>query len=153
ELLLLLPPHHPHRRLAHPQRHPRPAPQMPHVHRRLRSDVHRPGHFYSLRRSLAHGFARPLRHHTRLLSFAPRLALFQTEIKPGAFPYPTDSRYHPSHRSTADFPGHSMITRIWHGWTNPENANAYESLLRNEIFPSIERRQIPGYRGISLLRT
>jgi len=45
-----------------------------------------------------------------------------------------------------------MICRIWHGWTLPENADAYESLLMNEIFPGINNRQIEGYRGIELLR-
>jgi len=44
------------------------------------------------------------------------------------------------------------IRRIWHGWTVPENADEYENLLRNEIFPSIEAKDIPGYRGIELLR-
>ncbi|MFX1323060.1 MAG: antibiotic biosynthesis monooxygenase [Promethearchaeota archaeon] len=45
-----------------------------------------------------------------------------------------------------------MIARIWHGWTSFKNANTYEDLLRNEIFPSIENRNIKGYRKISLLR-
>lgn len=45
-----------------------------------------------------------------------------------------------------------MITRVWHGWTKPENAAAYESLLLDEIFPGIETRGIAGYRGIELLR-
>lgn len=45
-----------------------------------------------------------------------------------------------------------MISRIWHGWTTLENADAYESLLRSEIFQGIAKRQIPGYRGIHLLR-
>ncbi|MFX0049222.1 MAG: antibiotic biosynthesis monooxygenase [Candidatus Hermodarchaeota archaeon] len=45
-----------------------------------------------------------------------------------------------------------MIARIWHGWTSFENANTYEDLLRNEIFPSIENRNIKGYKKISLLR-
>ena len=45
-----------------------------------------------------------------------------------------------------------MISRIWHGWTTPENADAYEALLRHEIFAGIEARQIAGYRGIHLLR-
>ncbi len=44
------------------------------------------------------------------------------------------------------------IKRIWHGWTTPENAAAYESLLRAEVFPGIEAKKIPGYRGIELLR-
>jgi len=45
-----------------------------------------------------------------------------------------------------------MIARIWHGWTSFENANTYEDLLRNEIFPSIENKNIKGYRKISLLK-
>ena len=45
-----------------------------------------------------------------------------------------------------------MITRIWHGWTTPENADAYEELLRSEILVGIANRQIEGYRGIHLLR-
>ncbi|MFX1551151.1 MAG: antibiotic biosynthesis monooxygenase [Promethearchaeota archaeon] len=45
-----------------------------------------------------------------------------------------------------------MIARIWHGWTSFENADLYEDLLRNEIFPSIVDRNIKGYRKISLLR-
>lgn len=45
-----------------------------------------------------------------------------------------------------------MISRIWHGWTSPANADAYESLLKEEIFVGIGRRAIPGYRGIHLLR-
>jgi heme-degrading monooxygenase HmoA len=45
-----------------------------------------------------------------------------------------------------------MISRIWHGWTTPENAGAYEKLLREEIFKWIESKEIVGYRGIQLLR-
>src|SRR5262249_32067166 len=45
-----------------------------------------------------------------------------------------------------------MITRIWHGWTNRQNAAAYERLLREEIFTGIERRGLGGYHGISLLK-
>lgn len=45
-----------------------------------------------------------------------------------------------------------MITRIWHGWTAPENADAYEALLKSEIFPEIRAKDIAGYRGITLLR-
>ncbi len=45
-----------------------------------------------------------------------------------------------------------MIVRIWHGWTTPENADTYEALLKEEIFVGIGDRQIPGYRGIRLLR-
>lgn len=45
-----------------------------------------------------------------------------------------------------------MISRIWHGWTTPANADVYEALLKEEIFVGIENRQIAGYRGIHLLR-
>lgn len=45
-----------------------------------------------------------------------------------------------------------MISRIWHGWTTMQNADAYEALLLSEVFSGIERRDIPGYRGIQLLR-
>lgn len=45
-----------------------------------------------------------------------------------------------------------MISRVWHGWTSRENADAYEELLRTEIFTGIAKRSIQGYRGIHLLR-
>ena len=44
-----------------------------------------------------------------------------------------------------------MISRIWHGWTTPENADVYESLLKSEIFIDIQARDIVGYKGIQLL--
>jgi heme-degrading monooxygenase HmoA len=45
-----------------------------------------------------------------------------------------------------------MISRIWHGWTVPANADAYETLLKSEIFTWIQGRQIAGYQGIQLFR-
>ena len=45
-----------------------------------------------------------------------------------------------------------MICRLWHGWTTPANADAYEELLREEVFVGIEARGIPGFRGIEMLR-
>jgi heme-degrading monooxygenase HmoA len=45
-----------------------------------------------------------------------------------------------------------MISRIWHGWTTPANADAYEALLKSEVFTGIQNRQIVGYRGIHLFR-
>ncbi len=45
-----------------------------------------------------------------------------------------------------------MISRIWHGWTTLTNADAYETLLRDEIFHIIKNKQITGYHGIQLLR-
>jgi len=46
----------------------------------------------------------------------------------------------------------AMISRIWHGWTSLENADAYERLLRTEIFEGIGARSIDGFLGIDLLR-
>jgi heme-degrading monooxygenase HmoA len=43
-----------------------------------------------------------------------------------------------------------MITRIWHGWTTPENADGYEQLLRSRVLPGIQR--VRGYLGGYLLR-
>ncbi len=45
-----------------------------------------------------------------------------------------------------------MITRIWHGWTTPGNADRYEALLKDEIFTFIQNRNIPGFEGIQLNR-
>jgi heme-degrading monooxygenase HmoA len=45
-----------------------------------------------------------------------------------------------------------MISRVWYGWTKPERADAYEKLLVEEILPGIQDKDIPGYRGIDLLR-
>jgi len=45
-----------------------------------------------------------------------------------------------------------MINRIWHGWTTRENADVYEALLKKEIFAGIQSRNIPGCKGIRLLR-
>ncbi len=49
-------------------------------------------------------------------------------------------------------PGSAVIARIWHGWTTPANADAYEELLRTDVLPGIARKEIPGYRGAHLLR-
>ncbi len=43
-----------------------------------------------------------------------------------------------------------MIARMWHGWTKPQNADAYENLLRQEMFPSM--RRIEGFADAYLLR-
>jgi heme-degrading monooxygenase HmoA len=45
-----------------------------------------------------------------------------------------------------------MIARLWHGWTTPENADAYENLLKTQIFPGILARNIAGFQKIELLR-
>lgn len=45
-----------------------------------------------------------------------------------------------------------MIARIWHGCTNLQNADAYEQLLKHEIFINIGNKNIKGYKGIELLK-
>ena len=45
-----------------------------------------------------------------------------------------------------------MISRIWHGWTTLANADAYETLLKSEIFTNIQNREITGFREIQLFR-
>jgi hypothetical protein len=43
-----------------------------------------------------------------------------------------------------------MIARHWRGWTTPDNANAYETLLRTKVLPGLDA--ISGYRGGYVLR-
>jgi hypothetical protein len=43
-----------------------------------------------------------------------------------------------------------MIARHWRGWTKPQDAEAYESLLKDKVLP--EMRQIEGYEGGYVLR-
>jgi hypothetical protein len=38
-----------------------------------------------------------------------------------------------------------MIARHWRGWTKPENADAYEALLKDKVLPGL--KGIEGYRG------
>ncbi|MBI3707470.1 MAG: antibiotic biosynthesis monooxygenase [Proteobacteria bacterium] len=45
-----------------------------------------------------------------------------------------------------------MISRLWRGWTIPQNADAYETLLRTQIFPGILARNVKGFRRIELMR-
>ncbi|HYT76100.1 MAG TPA: antibiotic biosynthesis monooxygenase [Vicinamibacterales bacterium] len=43
-----------------------------------------------------------------------------------------------------------MIARVWHGYTRPEHADAYEAHLKPELLPGIGG--VNGYRGSYLLR-
>jgi hypothetical protein len=45
-----------------------------------------------------------------------------------------------------------MICRLWRGWTTPENADAYEQIVRGEVIPGIEARKIAGFRHIDLMK-
>lgn len=43
-----------------------------------------------------------------------------------------------------------MVARVWHGYTKPEHADAYESMLKPELLPGISKAK--GYRGSYLMR-
>jgi heme-degrading monooxygenase HmoA len=43
-----------------------------------------------------------------------------------------------------------MIARVWHGYTKPEHADAYESMLKPELLPGLSK--VKGYRGSYLMR-
>lgn len=45
-----------------------------------------------------------------------------------------------------------MIGRVWHGWTDPDNADEYEAILTEEVLPAIAAKGVHGYRGIELFR-
>jgi hypothetical protein len=45
-----------------------------------------------------------------------------------------------------------MIGRVWHGWTTPTNADAYERLLKTEVFPGILAKGVQGFEKIELFR-
>jgi len=43
-----------------------------------------------------------------------------------------------------------MIARVWHGFTKPEHADAYESMVKPELLPGLSK--VKGYKGSYLLR-
>ena len=45
-----------------------------------------------------------------------------------------------------------MIARIWRGWTTPDNADAYQRIVSEEVLPGIAARNLDGYHGAYLLR-
>jgi heme-degrading monooxygenase HmoA len=45
-----------------------------------------------------------------------------------------------------------MITRVWRGWTTPENAAAYQRIVSTQVLPAIAARNLEGYHGAYLLR-
>ena len=45
-----------------------------------------------------------------------------------------------------------MILRLWRGWTNPENADRYEELIRTTILPGILEKTIAGLEALELFR-
>jgi hypothetical protein len=45
-----------------------------------------------------------------------------------------------------------VICRIWRGWATPENADAYEAIVRGQVIAGIEAMGISGFRHIDLMR-
>src|SRR5260370_41095687 len=43
-----------------------------------------------------------------------------------------------------------MIARVWRGWTNVEDADAYEKLLKDLVYPGLQK--LKGYQGGYILR-
>jgi heme-degrading monooxygenase HmoA len=43
-----------------------------------------------------------------------------------------------------------MVARVWHGFTEPEHADAYEAMLKPDPLPGIGK--VKGYRGSYVLR-
>ena len=43
-----------------------------------------------------------------------------------------------------------MITRLWQGYTTPENADAYETFIRDDVFPKLSA--VRGFLRGELLR-
>jgi heme-degrading monooxygenase HmoA len=46
--------------------------------------------------------------------------------------------------------GGTVIARIWHGWTKPEDADGYEAHLKPELLPGLSK--VKGFQGSYLLR-
>tara|TARA_R110002096_G_scaffold16898_1_gene57642 strand:+ start:91960 stop:92280 length:321 start_codon:yes stop_codon:yes gene_type:complete len=42
------------------------------------------------------------------------------------------------------------IKRIWHGWTPPEHADTYRTILEGQVLPGIKAKNIPGFRALEL---
>src|SRR6266403_602690 len=46
-----------------------------------------------------------------------------------------------------------MVCRMWRGWTKTENANAYDTYLKHDLFPRLRQELTQhGYRGFHVLR-
>jgi len=43
-----------------------------------------------------------------------------------------------------------MIARIWHGYTKPGHADAYEAMLKPELLPGLSKAK--GFKGSYLMR-
>lgn len=45
-----------------------------------------------------------------------------------------------------------MISRLWYGWTTPENADCFEALLQGDIISELDSRRLQGEKGEQLMR-
>ena len=45
-----------------------------------------------------------------------------------------------------------MVARIWRGFTSLRDAEAYETFLKTDFMPAVEKKKIPGYKKFQLLR-
>ena len=45
-----------------------------------------------------------------------------------------------------------VILRYWRGWTTPQNADAYQKIVSEQVLPGIAARRLAGYNGAYLLR-
>ena len=43
-----------------------------------------------------------------------------------------------------------MVARVWHGYTKPEHADAYEAMLKPELLPGLSK--VKGFKASYLLR-
>jgi hypothetical protein len=75
--------------------------------------------------------------------FDPKVEHYEVVETARAAPATTDSR------SRSGAPG---IARVWRGWTTHQNADAYETVLRNETFPSALAKNVVGLRELRALR-
>lgn len=44
------------------------------------------------------------------------------------------------------------VARVWRGWTTIENADAYQAVAEEEVFPAIIDRGIPGLISAQVMR-
>jgi hypothetical protein len=67
-------------------------------------------------------------------------------------PPPLSCRPPNGYPSLRFLPAVTTIIRSWHGWTSPEDAEACERLIEEEIYPSIADKTGEGYRGYEFAR-
>jgi hypothetical protein len=90
-----------------------------------------------------------MKYRSRVDQFQPRGARSRGEIaifpkrRPRLFAMPV-----PIASDTED----EMILRLWRGWTTPENADRYEELIQQTIFPGILARTTARLEGLELFR-